>query len=167
MKLTEEIKKHVNGATFISIDTLTTPKLTGGKKNPMQGRVTKLMEGGHCMCFQNKHLNGYEEMVKRRLEQEGKDTASFVLGPRKWGVRVPNSPIIEHDSKEYLEVIFLKPGKITYLLDGKEIAKAAITGLADHEEGEQGGLTDKVIIRTFSMDSIIKIKIDKHVFVNI
>lgn len=166
MKLTEEIKKHVNGATFISLDTLTNVELTGGKKNPLQGRVTKLQEGSSCMCFQNKHLNGYEEMVKRRLETEGKNPATFSLGERAWGTRVPNSPIIEHDDKQYLEVIFLHPGKVTYLVDGKETDPATIVGLKPSKEGNQGGLTDKVIIRTFAMDSIVKIKIDKHVFIN-
>ena len=166
MKLTSEIKKHINGATFISLDTLTNVELLGGKKNPFQGRVQKLMEGGSCMVFQNKHLNAYSEMVKRRLEQEGKDLTSFKLGERAWGTRVPNSPIIEHNGKEYLEVIFLHAGKITYLVDGKETDKATITGLKPPKEGEQGGLTDKVILRTFAVDSIIKVKIDKHVFIN-
>jgi hypothetical protein len=166
MKLTEEIKKHVNGATFVSIDTLTNVELTGGKKNPLQGRVKKLMEGANCMVFQNIHVNSYEQMVKRRLEQEGKDPSTFTLGARAWGVRDPNSPIIQHDGKDYLEVIFLHPGKVTYLVDGKETDPTTITGLKAHKEGAQGGLSDKVIIRTFAMDSIVKIKIDKHVFIN-
>ena len=166
MKLTTEIKKHINGASFISLDTITNVELTGGKKNPFQGRVKKLQEGSSCMVFQNIHVNAYEEMVKRRLEQEGKNPASFKLGERAWGTRVPNSPIIEHDGKEYLEVIFLHAGKITYLVDGKETDPATITGLKPSKEGDQGGLADKVIIRTFAVDSLIKVKIDKHVFIN-
>lgn len=166
MKLTEEVKKHINGATFISIDSLTPVKLTGGKTNPQQGKVMKLMEGGSCVIFQNKKANGYAAMVKRRLELEGKSADAFELGPRAWGTRVPNTPFVEHDGKDYLEVIFQNPGKITYLLDGKVIQKSEIIGLKDHEEGEQGGLEDKVVIRTFNVDNIIKIKIDKHVFIN-
>lgn len=166
MELTEEIKRHINGATFMSIDTLTTVTLMGGKKNPMQGRVTKLMEGANVMAFQNKHLNGYEQMVRRRLEQEGKNPDNFELSPRAWGVRIPNTPFVEHNGKMYLEVIFLKPGDVTYLLDGKIIDKSEIIGLKDHQEGEQGGLEDKVIIRTFAMDNIIKVKIDKRILVN-
>ena len=44
---------NLNGATFIGIDTLTAVKLKGGKKNPMQGRVTKVMRNASTMCFSN------------------------------------------------------------------------------------------------------------------
>ena len=50
---------NLNGATFIGIDTLTAVKLKGGKKNPMQGRVTKVMRNASTMCFSNNKTNGY------------------------------------------------------------------------------------------------------------
>lgn len=63
---------NVNGASFVSISTVTTPKLTGGKSNPHQGRVQKVMTSANVMVFQNKNSNGYENMVNRRLIAEGK-----------------------------------------------------------------------------------------------
>ena len=158
----------INGASFVGLDTHTDVKLKGGKANPHQGRVTKRMLGATVMSFQNKNFSAYEAMIQRRLTSEGKDPAAFVLGPRAWGVRVPNMPIVEHfkdgATKYYLEVIFMKPGVVSYFLDGVSIAKADIVGLEEREEGEQGGLDNKVIIRTFAADSINELRVDGKVF---
>lgn len=155
---------NVSGASFVGIDTLTTGTLLGGKANPHKGRVTKTVTGSSVMVFQNKTTSAYAAMVARRLAQEGKDPASFTLGSRAWGERLPNSPIVRHDkggiTLYYLEVIFLKAGKVEFLLDGEPIEKSAIIGLADKVEGEQGGLANKVIIRTFGVDSIVALRVD-------
>lgn len=155
------------GAGFVALDSETKVPLKGGKKNPMQGRVSKVSTGHQVIVFPNRKSNGYENMVKRRLEKEGKDPANFELSPRKWGTRLPGAPIVEHTNKEgmlrqYLEVIFLRPGKTEYMLDGKPIAKDAIIGLDDPEVNpdSQGGLDNKVIVRTYAMDSITCIRYD-------
>lgn len=168
-----EIFANVNGSSFVGIDTESPVKLKGGKKNPHQGRVVKRVTGSQVMVFTNQESNGYENMVRRRLLDEGKDPDSFQLGQRAWGTRVPGLPIIEHEKdgvvKEYLEVIFLKPGKTEYFLDGNPVEKSEIEGLDDpKEETEevkeestgQGGLSNKVIVRTFSADSLINVRID-------
>ena len=154
----------INGASFVGLDTHTDVPLTGGQKNPMQGRVTKRMLGATVMSFQNKNFSAYEAMVHRRLTAEGKDPTKFVLGERAWGVRVPNMPIVEHKGEYYLEVIFMKPGVVSYELDGQPIAAADIIGLKTAAGGEQGGLEDKVIIRTFKAESITELRIDGKVF---
>jgi hypothetical protein len=60
-------------------------------------------------------------------------------------------------------VIFLRQGKSHYELNGKPIAREAVNGLAPTpDEGQQGGLSDKVIIRTFAVDSVTAITIDGH-----
>lgn len=160
--------QNVSGASFVGLDTLTEPKLTGGKANPMQGRITKRMTGASVMVFQNKNTNGYEAMVQRRLAAEGKDPASFVLGERAWGTRVPNMPIIEHfkdgATHYYVEVIFLKSGHTDYMLDGVPIAKQDIIGLQDKEDGGQGGLDNKVIIRSFAASSVTAVRVDGVVY---
>lgn len=171
-----EIFANVNGSSFVGIDTESVVKLKGGKKNEQQGRVTKRVTGAQVMVFTNQESNGYENMVKRRLIEEGKDPETFKLGERAWGTRVPGLPIIEHEKdgvvKEYLEVIFLKPGTTEYFLDGQPIEKSDIQGLEDEKEEKdekkneqkedtgQGGLQNKVIVRTFSADSLINVRID-------
>ena len=111
----------ISGAAFIGIDTDSIVSLKGGKKNPLQGRVHKVTLGSTVMCFQHKYTNGYENMVRRRLEQEGKDPDSFKLSPRVWGTRLPELPIVVHEKdgvvKHYLEVIFMQQGKSHYYLD--------------------------------------------------
>jgi len=149
------------GGTFVGIDTVTEVKLSGGKKNPQQGRITKETTGSQVMCFSNTNGSAYDAMVKRRLVAEGKDPDTFVLGPRKWGQRVPGTAFVEHNGEHYLEVIVLKSGKTQYLQDGYPIAKELIDGLSEgREDNGQGGLSasNKVIIRTFALDSIISMR---------
>lgn len=151
--------KKLNGCSIGSIDTLTEVKLTGGKKNPQQGRITKKVTGGNVMFFCNIASNAYQNMVKRRLEAEGKNPENFELKPRVWGERVPTTPFVMHKGEIYVEAIFLKsPKSVEYFLDGAPIAKADVIGLDDKGESEQGGLDNKVIIRTYKLASIQKIK---------
>lgn len=163
---------HIKGASFVGIDTVTNVGLKGGKKNPMQGRVTKVTLGSQCMFFTNSKVNGYEAMVKRRLAQEGKDPESFELKPRKWGNRIPDSPFVQHtkdgEQKFYLEVIFMKPGESYYMLDGQQIEKSKIEGLDTAEDKEptgQAGLENQVIIRTYSVDSIAAMRAEGYEFI--
>lgn len=151
---------NANGNTFISIETLTTPKLKGGLKNPQQGRIVK-KSVSNVMIFQNKHTNGYNNMVKRRLENEGKDPESFQLHPRKWGERVENTPLVKHKDQTYLEVIFIKNISTEFFLDDELINKDEVIGFQSRKP-DQGGLDNSVIIRTYKLDSIKKIKINKE-----
>jgi hypothetical protein len=154
----------VNGASFIGVDSLTQVPLTGGKKNPMQGRVTKLMTGANVMVLSNQKTNAYAAMIERRLAAEGRDPQSFQLSARAWGTRIPDMPIVEHNGSYYLEVIFLRPGTVEYFLDGAPIAKQDIEGMKEATAGEQGGLSNKVIIRTFAAESITEVRVDSKVF---
>lgn len=164
--LANDLFSRVNGSTFVGIDTRTVPVLKGGKKNPMQGRVTKIMKGASVMVFQNRTSSSYGDMVQRRLAAEGKDPASFELKPRSWGTRLPNSPFVHHvkdgQDKYYLEVIFLRAGDVEYFLDDKPINKEDIQGLQEKDESEQGGLENKVIIRSYSLESITGVRLDKN-----
>lgn len=151
----------VNGASFIGIDMLTPVKLTGGKANPFQGRVTKQVNGALVMVFQNKHVNGYEAMVKRRLVSEGKDPDGFTVGPRSWGTRIDGMPLVEHHGQFYFEVIFKHPGDKVVLVDGQPTDVSTVTGYPpETDSGDQGGLDDKVIIRTVKLENITRVKAD-------
>lgn len=153
------IMEKVNGGSIISIDTETTPTIQGGKTNPHVGNIRKITKSAQVMVFTNKKGSSYEKAVHRRLKEEGKDPNTFVLSPRSWGTRIDNTPFVVHTDKDgvtkmYLEVIFMKPGKSTYTYNGVAIDKKDIVGLKDKDEAEQGGLSDKVIIRTFNIESI-------------
>ena len=148
------------GGTCVGIDTRTEVKLTGGRKNVQQGRVTKVMRGATVMVFTNAEVNAYDAMVRRRLAAEGLDPESFTLGERVWGTRVAGTPFVEHNGKYYLETIFLKPGTVEYELDGVPVSPLLIEGLPDSrvDPESQAGLGDKVVVRTFALDSIMGLR---------
>lgn len=167
-----QLLRTVNGASFIGLTTVTTLPLNKkpygrtGPDNPHFGEIYKVTEGSSVMVFQNKNVNGYEAMVKRRLEKEGKNPASFQLGERKWGTRLEGLPIVEHNGEYYLEVIFLKPGRSHYLYNVTPIAFEDIIGkkATTVDDDSQGGLNDKVVIRTYSFKSIQSITINKDTY---
>jgi hypothetical protein len=164
-----EVFGNVNGNSFVGLDTETIVDLAGGKANPMKGRVTKRTLGSQIMVFQNKNTNGYDAMVRRRLEAEGKNPDDFQLSPRKWGERLPDCPFIKHikadtvDPEYYIEAIFLRGGESSYFLDGNPIDKANIIGLKEPKASvdAQAGLENQVIVRSYKVSSLIGVRIDK------
>jgi hypothetical protein len=145
---------------FVGIDSETVPTLKGGKKNPMKGRVTKQVIGSLVQVFGNVKTNGYGNMVARRLVAEGKDPEEFELGALAWGERIPGTCFIQHKGEFYVQVIFQKAGVVSYFLDGQPINKDKIEGLDEREPSEdsQGGLENKVIVRTFKLSSLLAVR---------
>ncbi len=159
LETVQKVFAELAGGTFVGIDSITDVPLKGGKKNPQQGRITKETIGSTVMCFSNTNGSAYDAMVKRRLAAEGKDPESFQLGERTWGHRIAGTPFVEHKGSYYLEVIFMKAGESQYLQDGYPIAPELIEGLPEkREDNGQGGLDNKVIIRTYALDSIVAIR---------
>lgn len=156
----------IKGTRFASVDTTTDVKLKGGKGNPFQGRVYKKTLGSTVILAVSAE-NVYANMVKKRLLEEGKDFSEFKLKPRTWGVREGDTCIINHNDKKYLECIFVKGGKSTYYVDGVETDPSEIQGLDEPvkvNEESQGGLENKVVIRTYDINSIDEIRINGEVF---
>ena len=142
-----------------SIETLSNVSLTGGKKNPMQGRITKETKGGSVMFFGNSKSNGYANMKNRNLIKSGdaSEVKVFEPGKRPWGERIQNTPMITHKGMVYVELIYLHAPKTSYFLDGVPIAKTDIEGLKPSKK--TGG--DDVILRTMKLDTITKLKMGK------
>lgn len=161
-KVIKDIVDGIKGTRFASIDTTSQVTLLGGKKNSMQGRVTKKTIGSTVILAVSAE-NVYANMVKKRLIEEGKDFTEFKLKPRAWGVRDGDTCFIKHNDKIYLECIFTKAGKSKYYLDDEEIETDKIEGFkepAKVNEESQGGLEDKVVIRTYDINSLDAIRIN-------
>jgi hypothetical protein len=170
----QHLLDKINGCTFAGLDTTTIVDLRGGKSNPYLGRVTKVCKGSRIMLFTNKKSSGYENMVKRRLEQEGKNPASFSVEAPRWGERIPDSPLFMHIKdgvlNHYIQTIFLhEPKSIEYFLDGTTpIAKDNIQGLPPEPEGSgKQDLDNEVIVRTYKLASIDAIRIFNEEIIDI
>ena len=154
----KDILDDVDGSASFTITTLTDVKLKGGKKNDMQGRVQKRTKDSLVTIYNKYNQGGYEKLVKEQMELEGKDPSTFELKPRAWGVRIENTPFVEHKGKHYIECFFDGSGETEYLLDGK-VYEGEIEGLPEKKVSgdSQGGIENKIIVRTFSLDSIEKL----------
>lgn len=149
--------RSVSGVAFASIDTISTPTLRGGKKNPYQGKIRKIMSGAAVTIATSSA--GYRNMMRKILQESGGNPDDFELKPRAWGTRIGGTPIIEHTKDgttyHYLEVQFRSPGSTEYFVeeDGvlHPIEKDQITGLPDAPDAP-------VVIRTFRLDNILAIR---------
>jgi hypothetical protein len=150
---------QIAGCTFVSLDTTTVPALKGGKSNPHKDRVVKIAQGHRVMLFTNKNKNAYEAMVNRRRAAEGTEEP-FVVAPLQWGEHLPNSPLIKHNGKLYLQMVFIESGTCHYELDGKRIDKSEVIGLPEDKGSGRQGLSEeaKVVVRAFALDSILAIR---------
>jgi hypothetical protein len=161
MKLAElkHLIERIQGNTFVSMDCVTEPKLSGGMSNPHRGRVTKKTAGLRVQMFNNTTKNAYEAMVNRRRVIEGINEP-FKVAPLQWGRHVPNSPFIEHNGGLYIQVICHDSGESHYMLDGKRVEKEAIKGLPKEQGSGRQKLSqeNKVTVRTFKLDSIVALR---------
>jgi hypothetical protein len=154
--------ESIRGSSFLSVDTLTRVALTGGASNPMQNGIVKRVDKMLVMVFNNSHSNGYANLVQKALRAEGIDPDYFVLKARAWGTRIPNMPLVEHKGNYYLECVVMRPGTVSYLLDGRPIDPINIVGFEESVfRASQGGLTHKIVIKTFKCDSIVEIRPDR------
>lgn len=119
-------------------------KLTGGKKNEQQGRITKVTEGLTVVIVGK---GDYEKAKKEAGDPE------FVAQPRKWGVR-NNDGLIEHNGELYVEFMVKHKGTSTYLLDDKPIEKDKIIGLSSTTVDTE---KNPIILRSVKLKNITNI----------
>ncbi len=153
--------------------------------NPHFERISKTNSGNTVVIGAN-----YETMVKKHLaeqrieeqkvadelmeagqtnaakaiEDNMADPNDFVVGERKWGTYIEGTPLIEHKGEIYLNVIYLKAGESVYREGGKLIEEADVMGLNKPKPSadSQGGANKKVPFRTFKLDSIIELRVNKQ-----
>ena len=118
----------------VHITYLKDEKLAGGKKNPHQGRITKLVRN---LPVQLVAPGDYQKA------RQGAGQEDFQAQARKWGTRRPDG-LIEHNGELYIEYIAKGPGqKSQYFCDGQPIDKSEIQGLAPSvtKSDESSGVT--------------------------
>jgi hypothetical protein len=84
---------EVKGAKAVSVVTITVPlmnKRVNGEANPFYDRVKKRTYRSCMIGFR------YENSVNNQREREGKEV-DFVAAPRKWGVHLDGTPLIDQN----------------------------------------------------------------------
>ncbi len=137
----------IQGCTFASLDAQTKPK----------PGVLCVTTGERVMLFTNKNSSGYDNMVRRRLEQAGFDPSSFILGPLPWGERLENSPIIYHKGEYYLQCITLGGGESKFYVGKYEVDPSAF-GIRQSSNSGQGLPKDtQVVVHTYAVKNITRL----------
>ena len=159
--------ESVVGAKMVSIVALTDVKLTGGKGNSLQGRVTKRSYVSGVINW------SYENSVNRQRvrESEGEAVDYFIPEPRAWGQRLHDTvknrmlPTVEHKGEFYLELKVERSIRHQYYLDGKPVDASVIEPhLPKKSESSRQELDKPVILRDYKLRSIENLTVDGTVF---
>ena len=145
---------NINGSSIISFSSETTIKPKAAFKHHI---IKKKSFNNNVIVFGKCGVNGYQNMVNRRLQQEGKQ-ANFQVGVRKWGTAIKNTCFVLHKDQVYLDCIFLNKPKTEYYLDDKlvdyDVIKPMIYAV---NKPKQNQLENTVQFRTFKLSNIISI----------
>lgn len=143
----------IKGCTIASLDAVTFPSVG----------IRKVTTGQRVMLFTNQETSGYENMVKRRLAEEGKNPDNFVIGDLPWGARMPGTPLFVHKDKKgevnyYLQTIELSPGRKKYFIGNTEVDPAEL-GFKGKEFATNQGLSpgNEVVVSTYNIVHITKL----------
>lgn len=157
-----DMLRQNKGATIVTIVTRTEPGMrkTG---NPFVGKVVKISRVNGMLGF------NYSNSVNRQLEREG-EVADFVAQPRKWGIRIEGTPLVEHEGNFYVEMKVEKSLGHRFewtdngtILDDKAIEDMKAFMPIKSSSSSQG--TDKeIILRDYKVASIIAITYRGHCY---
>lgn len=115
--------------------------LTGGKKNEMQGKVTKKSKLKVLLIGDSKTYT----------EAKLKVDPYFIAKPRPWGIRLENG-LVEHKTETYVEFIVKEYLMSEYYLDNEQIDVAKIIGLKESKK------SDDIDFRCVKISNILSIK---------
>lgn len=141
-------------ATFLAVTEVKMNKTN----NPFYDRVQKKQKSNVFINFD------YAAAVNRKLLKEGKE-AEFVAKPRKWGEKLPGTPLVFYKEEYYLEARFLNnEPKVEYLVDGQITEKAVLETYLPVKNTasikEHQGLDEEIIIRDFKVKNIHEITLN-------
>jgi hypothetical protein len=148
-QLVEKLK-GIKGSQFAQITAMTLVKLTGGKKNPLQGRVQKVASANVIL----NHV--YENSVNNQLEREGKDR-EFKVCSRTWGSRIKGTTLVEHKGSYYVETKVERSDGYYYLVDGRNATAAEIDAINASlpKKTNNTGTKKQIFLRDYKVDGIL------------
>ena len=106
----------------------------------------------------------YSNSLENQAKRENKNI-DFQVKPRRWGKRLENCALVEHNGKHYLECKVEKTFEVNYFLEnGAPIEKSAIQEFFPKrsESSTQNELDKKVILRDVQLENILSMRIGKE-----
>ena len=146
LSLLRDKSKH----QFITLTHAADVKFKKPSECPFTGRVLKIQKLYGTINF------NYEGAVKREVDSD------FIAGPRPWGTRVPNCPVIAHKKGQegalnfYLEMRVLDNLETTYYLDGEKVTPDQMEEIQKWFKPER---ETEVELKTLKLESIREIQI--------
>lgn len=151
-----DLVNDIKGATFVSIDIATTPRMKK-TNNPYFDKVTS------ASTLSGQINYDYENSINLQLEREGSESAgNFKSQPRSWGSWEDNW--ITHKGEHYLPVRVLSRGESVFFVDGEKIDIDKIKPFL-HESKHpktQEDLEKKIAVRDIKISNIQIIRINKE-----
>lgn len=149
---------NFNGHSFIGLTTLTDAraKKTG---NPY-GKILKKTKLLANIGFH------YKNSLNNQAKREGKEI-DFDIKPRRWGVRMENTPLVKHNDKYYLEYKAENVQSVQYYTEqGEELTKEQVQEFLPKKStsSTQRELTKKIILRDVAIENILSLRISQKVF---
>lgn len=147
-KLIEQLKSTDGASSFVSIRTAVEPRMRK-TDNPYWGKLLKYST-----------INGlinvnYSSSVSNQREREGIEE-EFVAEQRKWGVKIPKTPLVEHRGEFYLEIKVHSVSSSEYItLDGEVVDRELVKPFLYIPKQAATQKTEKpIILRDFKISSI-------------
>jgi hypothetical protein len=153
----------IRGAKIVALETRTEPRLlakhpASGAPNPFKGNVVKISRVNGIINWR------YGNSVNRQRVREGL-APDFAAVPRKWGVRVPGTPLVEHDGRTYLELKVERFMEQRYeSRDGRELNFASVEAYLPSRSAGRQGVTREVIVRDYDLASIVSMRLDGVIY---
>jgi hypothetical protein len=143
--------REVKGCRAVSVVMVTAPamnKKVNGEANPFYGRVQKRTYRSVMIGFR------YENSVNNQRQREEKET-DFVALPRRWGVHIEGTPLIEHEGNLYLECKVERVIGNQYLLDGEVVEDEVVKPyLAVRKQSSRQEVDNEVILIDVKLENI-------------
>ena len=149
---------NFNGHSFIGLTTLTDARAK--KTNNPYGKILKKTKLLANIGFH------YKNSLNNQAKREGKEI-DFDIKPRRWGVRMENTPLVKHKEKYYLEYKAENVQSVEYYTEqGEELTKEQVQEFLPKKStsSTQRELTKKIILRDVAIENILSLRISKKVF---
>lgn len=156
----QNILLNFKGYSFAGLQTLTDAR---AKKtdNPFKDKI--VLKESQLLVNVGFH---YSNSLVSQAKRENVST-DFDVQPRKWGIRLPNSPLVEHKGNFYLEAKVEKVFQTRFTdVDGIELSKEDVLPFLPkkRESATQDRLEKKVYLRDFKLASIQKFAFDGKIY---